>query len=112
MRSLIIYATKYGCAEKAATILKSKMNGDVFLVNVMKEKVPGLDQYDNVILGGSIYIGKIQKALIKYIKSNLPSLLQKRVGLFICAGDLSEEKIEHFAKAIGEQKKEPVGKTG
>ncbi len=87
MRTLIIYATKYGCTEKAAAILKSKMHGEVLLVNIAKEKAPDLEGYDNIILGGSIYKGKIQKALTQYIKAKLPLLLHKRVGLFICAGE-------------------------
>lgn len=86
MKNIIIYTTKYGCTEKASNILKSKMGGETLLVNAMKEKVPSLDEYDNVILGGSIYIGKIQKELTSYITGNLPSLLKKRIGLFICAG--------------------------
>lgn len=100
MRSLIIYATKYGCVEKAANILKSKLDGDVFIVNVMKEKVPNLDDYDNIILGGSIYAGKIQKTLTNYIKSNLPFLLHKRVGLFICAGEPEPKRTKELEEAF------------
>lgn len=86
MKSLIIYATKYGCTEKAANMVKEKLAGEVSLINIAKEKAPNLDIYDNVILGGSIYVGKIQKTLTNYITLNLPYLLHKRVGLFICAG--------------------------
>ncbi|MBU7006913.1 flavodoxin domain-containing protein [Phosphitispora fastidiosa] len=86
MKTLIIYTTKYGCTEKAASILKSKMTGEVSVANIAREKAPSLEPFDNVILGGSIYVGKIQKALTKYIDNNLPVLLGKRVGLFICAG--------------------------
>ncbi|MHB9142378.1 MAG: flavodoxin domain-containing protein [Paludibacter sp.] len=100
MRSLIIYATKYGCVEKAANMLKSKMNGEVFLVNITEEKVPSLDDFDNVILGGSIYIGKIQKTLTNYIKSNLPFLLHKRIGLFICAGESEPVRTKELAEAF------------
>ena len=85
MRTIIVYTTKYGCVEKAVNILKSKMTGDISIVNIAKEKAPSLDSFDNIILGGSIYVGKIQKALTKYIDANLPALLGKRVGLFICA---------------------------
>lgn len=86
MNSIIIYSTKYGCTEKAANILRKKMTGKVSLVDLAKAKVPNLNDYDTVILGGSIYVGKIQKALTTYVNSNLPDLLKKRVGLFICAG--------------------------
>lgn len=87
MKTLIIYTTKYGTVEKAANILRSKMNGEVTLVNLNQDMVPDLDDFDTVILGGSIYIGRIQKALTNYMKANLSSLLQKRIGLFICAGE-------------------------
>ncbi|MCX7709531.1 MAG: flavodoxin domain-containing protein [Clostridia bacterium] len=86
MKNIIIYATKYGSTEKAAKMLKSKLTGDVLLVNVLKEKVPSLEEYDQIILGGSIYMGRVQKELTEFIEKNLSLLLKKKVGLFICAG--------------------------
>lgn len=100
MKSLIIYATKYGCVEKAAKMLQSKMPGEVQLVNVGKEKVPSLQNYDTIILGGSIYIGKIQKKLTNYINNNLSTLLQKRIGLFICAGEPEPVRSKELATAF------------
>jgi menaquinone-dependent protoporphyrinogen oxidase len=93
MKSIVIYATKYGTAEKAAKMLKEKLQGEVALVNIMKEKSPSFKEYDNVILGGSIYVGKIQKELTNYMKSNLSELMKKRVGLFICAALNEPEKL-------------------
>jgi len=86
MKTLIIYTTKYGCVQKVANILKSKLNGKVDSFNIIKENAPPLDEYDNIILGGSIYFGKIQKELTSFITENLSLLLKKRIGLFICAG--------------------------
>lgn len=100
MKSAIIYATKYGCVEKAAKILQSKLNGKVSLFNITKETVPNLEDYDNVILGGSIYVGKIQKVLTNYLNSNLPSLLHKRVGLFICAGQPEPIRTKELQEAF------------
>lgn len=39
------------------------LQSDVKLVNLMKEKAPALEGYDRVIIGGSIYYGRIQKEL-------------------------------------------------
>ena len=64
MKNLIVYATKHGTVKKCAEMLKVKLNGETVLANV-NEEVPDLDNFDNVILGGSIYIGKIQKRVIK-----------------------------------------------
>lgn len=87
MKSLIIYSTKYGCAGKLAALIKKELNGECELVNIMKSSVPALDDYDTVILGGSVYIGRIQKQLTDYAKEHLDTLLTKKVGLFLSAGD-------------------------
>ena len=90
MKTIIIYATKHGTTEKAAHILKSKLTGEVHIVNIMLEPVTALEEYDTIILGGSIYVGKIQKKLSSFVNTNLPLLLEKRIGLFICAGEQDE----------------------
>lgn len=100
MKTLIIYATKYGSVEHAAQLLKSKLAGDVQLVNIIKEDVPPLEEFEIVILGGSIYVGKIQKKLSKYITKKLPQLLGKRIGLFICAGQKEEVRIKELETAF------------
>lgn len=94
MKTLIIYATKYGCTKKAAELLKSKLGGEVKIINIMNEEIKAFDYYDTVILGGSIYVGKIQKQLINFITQNLPLLLNKKIGLFICAGETNKEIME------------------
>lgn len=94
MKSVIIYTTKYGSVEKAANILKSKMGGDVQLVNLMKEKAPELNGFDAVILGGSVYVGSVQKELKNYISVNLPVLQNKRLGLFICGAQVTPEETQ------------------
>lgn len=96
MKSIIIYATKHGSVENAAHLLQSKMEGESCLINIMKEDVPILDEYDTIIFGGSIYVGKIQKQLSKYIAKNLPLLLKKRIGLFICAGEKEEVRVKEL----------------
>lgn len=90
MRTIIIYATKHGSAENAASMLKAWLEGEIQILNIMLEDVPNLAPYENVVLGGSIYMGKIQKKLAKYMAANLPILMKKRIGLFICAGEKEE----------------------
>ncbi|MBU3112473.1 flavodoxin domain-containing protein [Clostridium lacusfryxellense] len=90
MKTLIVYSSKHGTAEKSANILKSKLTGDVDVVNIMLFPPTNLDKYDNIILGGSIYIGKVQKKLIDFITESLSTLLEKRIGLFLCAGEKDE----------------------
>lgn len=91
MKSIIVYATRYGSAAKAAELIQKELAGDCTTVNIMTEKVPLLDSFDTVILGGSIYIGQVQKELTAFINANLKQLLSKNVGLFLCAGTPKQE---------------------
>ncbi|GFZ29712.1 flavodoxin [Clostridium zeae] len=101
MKSLIIYATKYGTVEKASNLIKDKIEGEVVIVNIIKQEPPSLCEFDNVILGGSIYIGNIQKKLKQFAMTHEEELLMKRVGLFICGGaDKEEEKDKELKNAF------------
>lgn len=87
MKGIIIYATKHGCTEKAAKLLQSKLPAGTKTVNLEKGEAPDLSLYDTVILGGSIYAGKIQKSLSAYMQKNCEALQKRRLGLFLCAGE-------------------------
>lgn len=91
MKSIIIYATRYGSAAETARRIQKELGGDCTLVNIMTEKVPSIDAFDTVILGGSIYIGKVQKQLTAFAMTNLKQLLSKRVGLYLSAGTQKQE---------------------
>ena len=105
MKTLIIYATKQGSSKVAAHLLKSKLEGEVHLVNLLKESIPSISDFDTVIIGGSIYAGKIQKKLTEFLNKNLSLLLGKRIGLFICAAHfdpevLKKELLEAFPEEL------------
>jgi len=83
MSTLIAYASKYGFTENCAKILANKLDGRVDVVN-LGIKHPNLDEYDSVIIGGSVYAGKIRKPVRRFCSQNLDFLGKKRLGLFIC----------------------------
>jgi menaquinone-dependent protoporphyrinogen oxidase len=89
MKTLILFSTKYGSVEKTARLLAGKLEGDTVIRNI-NEGPPELDGYDNIIFGGSIYVGKIQNELKFFISDNLDTLLAKNVGLFVNAGEPDE----------------------
>lgn len=84
MDVLIAYATKHGCTEKCAKLLSEKLNGRVDLCNLQEGRVPELTHYDKVVIGGSVYIGRIRKEVTEFCAKNLNILEDKKVGLFIC----------------------------
>ncbi len=86
MKNLIVYSTKYGFVEKCIDMLKYKLKYKTDVLNIASKRYPDLNRYDWIILGGSIYAGKIQKNLTRYIEKNIKELLSKKIALFICSG--------------------------
>ena len=86
MKTLIIYASTYGYAKECTEKVAELIEGDVTVLNIKTDRVPSLEEFDNVVLGGSIYMGQIYKKLKEYAQANLKQLLNKRVALFICCG--------------------------
>jgi menaquinone-dependent protoporphyrinogen oxidase len=96
MRTLIVYGTKYGCAQKCAMELSKELNDNVELVNLKEKGSIDLTKYERVIIGGSVYIGTIQKEVTEFINKNLNELTNKEIGLFICGmqdGEMIEKEI-------------------
>jgi|Deesub1362A_J573_1020465.scaffolds.fasta_scaffold06256_5 menaquinone-dependent protoporphyrinogen oxidase len=96
MNTLIVYATNYGCTEKCATILSEKLTGKVDLCNLKVVNAVDLSKYDKVIIGGSIYMSKIQKEVREFCSKNLNVLKDKKIGLFICCmrdGNIAETQL-------------------
>lgn len=86
MKTIIIYSSTYGYAKDCASELSKQLKGEVLLVNVSTDKIPSLNEFDNVVIGGSIYMGQISKKIKAYCTSNVDLLKNKRVGLFLCCG--------------------------
>ncbi|RSK26639.1 flavodoxin [Bacillus sp. HMF5848] len=107
MNTIILYATKHGTTKHSAQLLRDKIGDNVYLVNILIDPIPSLDDFENVIIGGSIYFGKIQQEVTDLANNYLPQLLNKKVGLFICAGHkdeniLQQELVDSFPKELYE----------
>lgn len=86
MKTLIIYTTKYGYTEDCAHALMNQIDGDVLAVNLLKDELSGLEAFDNIIIGGSVYMGQVNKKLKNFCENNKTALLGKNTGLFLCCG--------------------------
>ena len=83
MSTLIVYASKYGFTKTCAEILAKKLGENVDIYD-LNSNLPDLMKYDKVIVGGSIYAGKIRKPVMRFCTDNLNTLKGKKLGLFIC----------------------------
>jgi len=112
MSTLIIYATRHGCTEKAANILAEKFAGDISAVNLKENKKPDLAKAEIIIIGGSIHAGHIQGKIKKFCNKNLDILKQKRLGLFLCCMEEGEKAQEQFDNAYPAELREHASATG
>lgn len=88
MKAIILYMSNHGTTEKVVQKLNSIIGyNKCKIVNLGEDTPPPLDEFDTVIIGGSIHKGIIQKDVQIYCQENLTELLTKRVGLFICFMD-------------------------
>ncbi len=91
MRTLIAYRTKYGTTAQCARTLAQKIGGEVTLADLAREPHAAADGYDVVLVGGSIYAGKIQRQVLSFCERNREALLSRKVGLFLCCLFTGEE---------------------
>lgn len=92
MKTLIVYASKYGYTEEMVKKMIVESNHEFEAYNINSNIKIDLSNYESVILGSSIYIGQINRKLKKFMEQNLTFLLTKKLGLFLACG--SEENYE------------------
>lgn len=104
MSTVIIYSTKHGCVEKCTQRLEDLLSNEVIRHNLKETPAVDLSQYETVIIGGSIYMGQIQKDLKQFCLDNLEVLKTKRLGLFICCmyeGEIAQKQLaEAFPREL------------
>ncbi|MCL6459474.1 MAG: flavodoxin domain-containing protein [Gorillibacterium sp.] len=103
IKTLIVYASKHGSAEKCAVSLSGKIKGTVELCNLKKDNVGNLGQYDQVIIGGSIYMGRIQKELTAFCTRAGAELLDKRIGLYICCMKEGQDAVVQLERSFSKE---------
>ncbi len=97
MKTAIIFNSKHGTAEKVANLIAERVgkeHSDV--INLKNQTIIDLSNYNTVILGGSVYVGTIQKSIFKFCEANQEELLNKKIALFICGmePDLEKQELE------------------
>lgn len=97
MKTLIAYASRTGVSEKCARMLAERIP-DSTLCDLCREK-PDPNAYEQVIVGGGVRMGALHVDARQYLDGCKPVLLQKRLGLFLCAGFV-EKAGEIFANNV------------
>ena len=104
MKTLILYATKYGATREIAERISSNLGGATIL-DLKQENIPDLAEFDCVIIGSSLYAGSIRKEAKAFLAKNADALNGKQIGLFISGMSKDESENEkmftsNFPEAI------------
>jgi menaquinone-dependent protoporphyrinogen oxidase len=101
MKTVAIFSSSHGTTEKAANMLKENLKGEVTTINLRKDNNPNVEDYDAIIIGGSIHAGSMQSKVKKFVEKNKDVLTTKKLGLFICCMDEKKAQ-EQFENAYPE----------
>ncbi len=96
MSVLIVFRSRYGATARCARILSERIRSRTTVVDLGAVRRPGVTDFDVVLVGGSIYGGKVQRDVPAFCERNREALLGRSVGLFLCC--LSEG--EHAAQQL------------
>lgn len=95
MKTAILYASSHGTTEKVARKIAQMLdNENTVIINLKRSPKIDVSDFETIILGGSIHAGAIQGAIKSFYKKNMVTLLQKRLGLFICAMNTKDYDVE------------------
>lgn len=101
MKTAIIYTSKHGTTEKVAGMINDFASGSTELINLKKVKDIDLEQFEKVIIGGSIHAGKVQNRIAKFCEKHNAELMKKKLGFFLSC--MEEDKAqEQFNNAYPE----------
>jgi menaquinone-dependent protoporphyrinogen oxidase len=101
MKTLIVYSSKHGTTQKVAEIIAEKLNHSSTQTNLKERQTIDLNPYEQIIIGGSIHAGMLQKRVRQFCEKNMSILLQKRVGLFLSCMDDNKAR-EQLVRAFPE----------
>ena len=108
-KALIVYGTRYGATEMTSEEIANvfrKEGLDVKVVNLKDQKVEDIKEYDLILIGSGIQIGKWTKEPEKFLKKHQKDLSKKKVAIFVCCGTAKplEENGKDKEKEIEEAK--------
>ncbi len=95
MRALVTYGSKMGGTRGLAEWLADELNADGVATDVLPaDEARDLDDYDAVVVGGSLYAFRWHKDARRFVKRNAKALQGKAVWFF-SSGPLDDSAADH-----------------
>lgn len=86
MKTLIVYSSKYGCTAQCAALLQQNLAGEAVLHNAAEPSGIDLKEFDRVVIGSPIYMGRVLPPISRFWQRYRDQLLQKPLAVFVCCG--------------------------
>jgi menaquinone-dependent protoporphyrinogen oxidase len=86
---LIVYGTRYGTTANTSEVIADTLREvgyEVKILDAKKEKVQNISEFDLIIVGSGIQMGKWTKEPEDFLKRHQNELLKKKVALFVSCG--------------------------
>jgi len=88
-KALIVYGTRYGATANTSEVIADNLRQvgyEVKIVDAKKEKVQSISEYDLIIVGSGIQMGKWTSEPEDFIKKHQKELATKKLALFVSCG--------------------------
>jgi menaquinone-dependent protoporphyrinogen oxidase len=112
MKTIIIYESLHGSTEKCALLLSEVLNSETQICRLLEMDGISLNDFDIVIIGGSIHNGVIQLRIEEFIQKYNAQLLEKSLGLYLCCMEEGETAQMQFERAFPSELREKAIVTG
>jgi menaquinone-dependent protoporphyrinogen oxidase len=103
-KALIVYGTRYGATANTSEVIGDTLRQagyEVRIVDAKKEKVQSISEFDLIIVGSGIQMGKWTSEPEDFIKKNQKELATKKLALFVSCGGANplsegEKRIQEY----------------
>ena len=107
MKALIVYATRYGAtagtSDEIGKILREE-GFDVKIVNAKEEKIEDISEYDLIVVGSGMRMGKWVDKAEDFLKNFQKEFEQKKLALFVSSMKTVAER-EGKTEEVAESRK-------
>jgi menaquinone-dependent protoporphyrinogen oxidase len=89
IKTLIVYGTRYGATANTSEIIAEELRLEGFevkIINAKEEKIQSINDYDLIIVGSGIQMGRWTREPEKFLEKFRGELSKKKIALFVCCG--------------------------
>lgn len=99
---LIVFASRFGSTDEIAHEIAEELEKHEIITEVLNLKdgksIPSLDEFDGIIVGSGVKMGRWTKEASNFLKGNHNSLNSKILGLFVSSGEAANPKTHDGAR--------------